>query len=430
MRTANQFIAMGFKLMPKPKAGPWFSQASSRISQNPYNLGELVQHESGTLELSKNESAFGPGPKAKQARHELSKNPLAGKYADPQAHALNAAIATAHGLAVADPKVAVISTPGASTSLNELAGMLLEPGRNAVSSQYAYKPFEAAVRLSGAEGKVIPSPNGAVNLNAMLKAIDAHTSVVYLDNPGNPTGLVIDKDELNTFMTEAAKRNPRITFIIDAAYAPFARDGAMPDLPQLVRDHNAVVLGTLSKIHALPDVRAAFAFCSPAMKKAWDDFRPIQPVSLEAQMVGVAAVEDDYHVNLCRTDNAKARDQLEGGLAKRGISYKPSETNFVLLHVDGGNVPAIVTYLYKEHQIEVRDPKTTKDAFRITFPKSGEQTDRVLAAIDEAMNAGLITTAGSAASAKAFAEAGKVEKKESKSLAKRLHLSRFTPATA
>jgi histidinol-phosphate aminotransferase len=398
--TSRKMISAANRLVPKPKAAPWFSPAARAAMAAPYNVGPLVPYEPGTLRLASNESAHGPSPKVREARMALADDPRVGRYPDPYSVELNNALRQLHNIPQNDPKVAVVSTPGASVSLSELSQMLLTQGRNAVTSQYAYKPFAAAVGPTGATCKVLPSPGGAIDLEGMRRAINSKTSLVYLDNPGNPTGLTIPPDKLERFIADVKRDHPHVTVIVDAAYDFFATPEMRPDLPGLVREHGVIVLQTLSKIHALPEVRLGFALCRPDIAKAWNDFRPIYPISLDAQVIGAAAVKDVDYVEFCRKDNEQARNQLQGGLKALGLEFLPSQTNFVTIFIDG-DVKGFVDRALSAHKIAVRDVGILA-AFRVSLPKAGDETGRVLAMIDGEIKAGRLSSEGSKKSAEAF----------------------------
>ena len=55
-------------------------------------------------------------------------------------------------------------------------------------------------RSVGAKGVVVPAQNYAHDLNAMLQAISAKTKIIFITNPNNPTGTLIDKNMLRNFL--------------------------------------------------------------------------------------------------------------------------------------------------------------------------------------------------------------------------------------
>ena len=97
---------------------------------------------------------------------------------------------------------------GSECVLGLAATAFLEPGRNAVYAQYSFQAFVNAVQRTGASHKVVPAHNHGCDLDAMLAALDDNTALVYLANPGNPTGSFVSGAALERFIAAVPSHIP------------------------------------------------------------------------------------------------------------------------------------------------------------------------------------------------------------------------------
>ena len=118
--------------------------------------------------------------------------------------------------------------------------------------------------------KVPLTADYSFDLDAMEKAIDSSTSLVYICNPNNPTGTFLAPN----IITHWAAASPRTLFIVDEAYLAFTAR-APSVLP--VRSDNMLVLGSLTKEYALAGLRLGYAVGSPEVLAALRCARQSRP---------------------------------------------------------------------------------------------------------------------------------------------------------
>jgi histidinol-phosphate aminotransferase len=316
--------------------GPWFSKAAL---QEPYNVGEDVLLQDARLgiksiNLQSNETQNGCAPQVHEAVKSLPDTAYT-RYPDDRSTELNAAVLEHHGLTKSDGIQAVFG-PALSPLMAELNAVLLQPGRNSVVPEHAYQPWMVDTKQTGAKVKVVETPGLQVDTKAVFKAIDHKTSVVYLDNPANPTGTAIPPAELKAFLSAVEKKWPQVMVIVDAAYAEFAQKDNHIDLGALVKNHpNTIGLKTLSKAYGLPGVRVGYALCSDKLANRWKGFQQIYELSAHAQAAGLAAIKNQDFVKFHVSENAKCREAFCAALDTMGIHYvKKSNTNFVMLFLE------------------------------------------------------------------------------------------------
>ena len=157
-----------------------------------------VERRSRLIRLDSNENPFGPSARAVDAmRRALN---AANFYPDDDCTLLRHKLATHHGL----PPEQVLVGAGSTELLSLLSQTLLAPGLNAVTNERSFVIYSMAVRAVG--GRLIEAPmrsgEETFDLDAILAAIDSNTRIVFLANPNNPTGTMLEAAAIGDFLTQ------------------------------------------------------------------------------------------------------------------------------------------------------------------------------------------------------------------------------------
>lgn len=360
---------------------------------SPYVTGkpvDAVAREYGLsdiLKLASNENPLGASPRASEALRQRAWD--LNIYPDGGGYALKQALAAQFEL---DPHGIVLGN-GSNDLLEMVARAFLAPGRNAVFSAYAFAVYALATQAAGATAKVVPAfppdhptmPYGA-DLEAMARAIDADTRVVFLANPNNPTGTWVDRDGLVTFLEVVP---PTVLVVLDEAYSEYVERDDFPDGLALSRQFgNLVVTRTFSKIYGLAALRVGFGVAQPAVAAMLDRVRQPFNVNHLALIAAEAALADTDFIAHSRKVNAEGLRFMTAAFADRGLPTIPSLANFITVDV---SVPAGVVFdaLLREGVI-IRPLGGKTDTggischIRITIGTQA-QNDRVLAALDRVL---------------------------------------------
>jgi histidinol-phosphate aminotransferase len=296
------------------------------------------------LRLHLNENTGGCSPRVVDAIRALTAEQLAA-YPDYRA----AVLACARHLDV-DPEW-VLLTNGLDEGLLLLAVARLGPdktsGAEAVVPVPAFDPYFAAINAVGATAIRVPPLAGfAFPLDAVLRAISARTTLIYLNTPNNPTGQEISREALRAIV-EAA---PQAQVLIDEAYVEFAGRSFIDELP---RHRNAVVGRTFSKAYGLAGMRIGCLVAHP------DTLAPIRAVTpvLNLNVVAVtamqAALEDTMFLPRYAAQVKESRERLYSACRRLGLEYWESSANFVLVRV--GDRVADVMQALDARGVHVRD---------------------------------------------------------------------------
>ena len=309
-----------------------------------------VAPEPRLIRLDSNENPLGPSPRAIDTmRHALAE---AHTYPDNDCSGMTAKLSELH----ATPTEQILVTAGSTAMLSLLCHTLLGPGLNAVTSEKSFIVYGMAVRATGAELVETPAQDDGFDLAAVQNAINENTRLVLLANPNNPTGTLLDADELERFLGDVPAH---VVVVLDEAYYEFAAHFAerrkveySRSLTYLRRGASVVVLRTFSKAHGLAGLRIGYGLGPAELLSYCRRMQDTYSVSSVAQAAAVAALDDEDHVARSVSHNAEQADRLSAGLSERGFKVTPTWANF--LYCDLNQNAAPVARRLREQGISVR----------------------------------------------------------------------------
>ena len=304
----------------------------------------------GMIRLDSNENPFGPSPLALEAMRAALEN--SNLYPDDDSTPLRHKLAELHEL----PADQVQVTAGSTQMLSLLCQTLLGPGLNAVTSERSFVVYGMAVRAAGAQLIEAPMRGDGINLTAVLDLIDEHTRLVFLANPNNPTGTLLDAATIDKFVGDIAGQ---VTVVLDEAYGEFASYFAerrkaqhSPSLSYVRRSDNVVILKTFSKVHGLAGLRIGYGLGPAELMKYCAGLRNTFSVSSIAQAAALAAMDDRAHIHRTLANNAEQSETLGVGLSELGFRVVPTWANFMYCNV--GQEASTLAEALREQNISVR----------------------------------------------------------------------------
>jgi histidinol-phosphate aminotransferase len=309
-----------------------------------------VTTEPNLIRLDSNENPLGPSPRAIEAmRRALGE---AHAYPDNDCTALSSKLSELHQI----PADQILVTAGSTGMLSRLCHTLLAPGLNALTSKKSFVVYGMAVRATGAELIETPTRNDGFDLTAILRAINDRTRLVLLANPNNPTGTMLDVDELERFIS---KIPGHVVVVLDEAYHEFAAHFAerrkveySRSLTYLRKDASVVVLRTFSKAHGLAGLRIGYGLGPAELIAYCRRMQDTYSVSSVAQAAALAALDDEEHVTRSVSHNAEQADRLRIGLSELRFRVVPTWANF--LYCDLRQDAAAISQRLREQGISVR----------------------------------------------------------------------------
>lgn len=285
----------------------------------------------GLIKLNANESVYGPSPKAVAAMRAALDN--AHLYPDNDSPSLREKLAQKHGVA---PEQIVVGN-GTTALLGVIARTLLQAGRNAVTSTCSFISYPAVTQTACARLIEVPLLKRGLDLNAILKAIDANTRLVFVANPNNPTGSFLDAVSIDRFLTKVPRH---VIVVLDEAYFDYGQYFAgkrtveySHSLDYVRANCNVLVLRTFSKAHGLAGVRVGYAMGPAELIAYIAQVQEVFALSTIAQAAAWAAVDDQDHIQQALSNNAEQAEWMERELKGLGYDILPTWTNFIALEV-------------------------------------------------------------------------------------------------
>jgi histidinol-phosphate aminotransferase len=298
----------------------------------PYDAGKPLEQlaaELGVAELvrlSANENPLGPSPRVVEAvAREAARVHL---YPDGGATALREALARRLGVTPGE----LLVGNGADELIGLIARAAFEPGDEVVVPEPSFEPYGTSATIAGA--RAVPSPlvGYATDLEDVRRKVTDRTTAIMLCSPHNPTATIVRGKPLRAFLDALGDDPPLV--ILDEAYRDFVDDPEYPDGVALLRRHpRLILLRTFSKIAALAGLRVGYAVARAETLDWLNRVREPYNVNRLGQVAALTALEDEAHWERSRRFVIEERRFLSEGLGRRGYTFPPSQSNFLLVKV-------------------------------------------------------------------------------------------------
>lgn len=255
----------------------------------------------------------------------------------------------------------VMVTNGATEAIYLIAKEF--SGSNSAIVSPTFREYQDACKMHGHQIDFIHS----------LNEISDNHKLVWMCNPNNPTGRVIQKDVLMEIISE----NKDKVFVIDQAYSDYT---LLPTLSakDAVEAGNVILLGSLTKRFAVPGLRIGYAIGSNKLLDRVKRWR--MPWSVN----GIAIESAKYLIdNICKYDIDaeglhKEALRISGKLRELGLDVENTDCNFILCKLPDGTAAELKQYLMDEGGILIRDASNfeglTERHFRVAA-QSKEEND-------------------------------------------------------
>ena len=317
----------GVPLPPEPR-GP----VVARVEHGGPDFAELAAlgiRPEALLDFSVNKNPLGASPRALRALGLVEPS----AYPDARCLRLRAGLAAAHDV---HPDEVLVGN--GSVELIWLLGQVyLAPGDDVVIVGPTFGEYEAAAGRAGATIARIDAAEATgfrPDVREIAEAIRRiGPRLVFLCNPNNPTGQVLEPDEIRMLLDALG----RGLLVVDEAYVELA-DGVESVVPLGRSDPRLVVLRSLTKSHGLAGLRLGYLVGAAGVVEAVAGAQPPWSVNAFAQAAGVAALGDDEHVAEGRRLARRARAMLVDGLERLGLPCVPSRASYWLVKVGDGRL--------------------------------------------------------------------------------------------
>jgi N-succinyldiaminopimelate aminotransferase len=238
-----------------------------------------------------------------------------------------------------DPDTQVCVTTGCTEGIAAAILGLVDPGDEVVTLDPAYDSYDAMIKIAGGVRRGVPltAPDYRLDGEALAAAVTGRTRMILLNTPHNPTGRVLDHDELAVVARVATEHD--LVVVTDEVYEHLVFDGhrhvPLATLPGMW--DRTLTLSSAGKSYSVTGWKVGWA-TGPAPlvqallgAKQWLSFSsaaPLQPA------VARALVEQPEFPARLAADLRDGRDLLVEGLRAIGLEpHVPEATYFTLTDV-------------------------------------------------------------------------------------------------
>ena len=304
----------------------------------PSDLRALGLRPDEVLDFSASVSPIGPPAGVWDALRKVD----LGAYPDPQCLELREGLSRRLSQTSQVGLDSILIGNGSTELIHLLARANLSPPRPGTTNTAllltpTYGEYRGACKLLGASVSDLAAEPGNGFLWDLLEAARRiaaqRPSLVFLCNPNNPTGVLLQAEEVQA-LAEATEGAGAL-LVVDEAYMSFV-DRPWDSLP-LLDAGNVVLLRSMTKDYSLTSLRLGYSLASGEVTRQMAAFQPEWSVNGLAQAAGLAALDDPGYLSRAREAVAQAKAFLTEQLAALGFTVHPSAANFLLVRVGDGS---------------------------------------------------------------------------------------------
>ena len=273
------------------------------------------------VKLRSNENPYGPSPFARTAFAQNVN--ISNRYNWELTSELITALSKKNNLTPDN----ILLGAGSTEILDLVARYCASKKGNFIIADPSYAYWTDPVEKFGFTKISVPlTKDKKTDLEAMLKAVNSNTKLVYICNPNNPTGTICEREALVKFINQVSKN---VIILVDEAYIDFTTEQS---LCNLVNDNqNLVIAKTFSKIYGLAGARIGYGI---ANKTTIEKLSELQSwvngsVSVASTAAAIASLKDQEFVSKTYSLNESVRKYTIDELQKLNLRCIPSYSNFI-----------------------------------------------------------------------------------------------------
>ena len=247
-----------------------------------------------------------------------------------------------------------------------------EPGRdNVVAIEPTYGMYKVCADINDVEYRtVLLDENYQTTAEKLLAATDAHTKIIWLCTPNNPTGNCLDRSEVLKVIQQFEG-----LVIVDEAYSDFSAQKTLRT--ELAKYPNLIVLNTMSKAWGCAAIRLGMAFAAKDIINIFNKVKYPYNVNLLSQQQAIEALRRPADVEEWVKVLLQERTRVMDAFAILPICEKvyPTEANFFLARMT--DATGIYNYLV-DRGIIVRNRNRVQlcqNCLRITIGTKSENSE-------------------------------------------------------
>ncbi|MDD2643143.1 MAG: histidinol-phosphate transaminase [Methanobacteriaceae archaeon] len=309
-------------------------------------VNEFNINEKDIIKLGSNENPWGPSSKVKTAI--LNEVDNVNRYPESDLTKLESEIANYAGV---KPNQVIIGGDGADEVLDSLIKTFIEPGDEFIVPLPSYTYYEFLLKPYGA----IPIygnwdlNSNTLDVDSILNSLSDKTKMIFLCSPNNPTGAVINEEDIKTILDAT-----NALVIIDEAYIEYAESNHV----NLIKDYsNVFILRTFSKVMGLAGMRIGYGLSNSENIEYMHRIKPVFSLTRLSYVAALATLKDKKFIEDSIIKGKESRDLLYEGVSKiNKLHVLKSQSNFMVIDVrETGFTANELSYELLKKGVIVRD---------------------------------------------------------------------------
>ena len=294
------------------------------------------------------------------------------RYPDPLQLELKAALSKVKGV----PAENIFLGNGSDEAIDLPYRCFCNPGiDNVVAIEPTYGMYKVCADINDVEYRpVLLDDHYQTTAEKLLAATDAHTKIIWLCTPNNPTGNCLIREEVIKVIEGFEG-----LVIVDEAYSDFSQQKTLRS--ELAKYPNLIVLNTMSKAWGCAAIRLGMAFASEEIISIFNKVKYPYNVNQLTQQQALEALKDPFEVDNWVKILLQERTRMMDAFEVLPICEKvyPTEANFFLAKMT--DATKIYNYLV-DKGIIVRNRNRVQlcqNCLRITIGTKTENNELVAA---------------------------------------------------
>ncbi|MHB1336071.1 MAG: pyridoxal phosphate-dependent aminotransferase [Candidatus Humimicrobiaceae bacterium] len=224
-----------------------------------------------------------------------------------------------------------------------------------------------------------------IGIKKILKKLPG-TDVLIIGNPNNPTGSIIEHEDL-IFLVKKSQENNCFVFI-DEAFIDFMEDRKNISLiKNIVENNNIIIFRSLTKIFSIPGLRLGYAVANRNLIEKIRAHQSDWPVNIIAQSVGAELVKNEDFIKKTIKVVEEERHFLYSCISEiKSLKPYKSHANFLIIEIlkTGLNSKILKSKLFSKNNILIRDCSNFRNLgnafFRIAV-KTRSENEKLISAL-------------------------------------------------
>lgn len=285
-----------------------------------FNLTKVVK-------LGSNENPYAPFPNALRAM--VAEMPVIGVY--PEANFIKLRKTLGEKFNLGSEYIGL--GHGGGGVLDTIARLFVESGDEVILPTQSYRLYrEISKLMGGVVREVSLNDNYTVNIDDIIRTVSPKTKLVWMCNPNNPTGTIVDKADIERLLDALPER---AWLVLDEAYAEFSNADELPDTIELIKKNRHILsVRTFSKYYGLAGARIGYVIASPNVISGFDTVsEPFNANRIALAGAIECLTSDRSNVEKAAKLLLEERERVTEELEKMNLEVTKSYSNFIFFKV-------------------------------------------------------------------------------------------------